>query len=414
MAEISYPLLEILAIIVCLHGLYDKPLHPSVRMAGLAAADAILFLLINGYGLSRSWSLVGYLLIAVYIMLEFPCNLRGFLTGNMLYIVIVSILQLLAAILLLFIPADPPDAVALCLNNGIVVLLTVLLRRYLHKIYLTFLRWNLLTAAIAVIYLAVLLRAILLHKDRMEISQDTILILVTFGIMLGIALFYWQKEREKALQIEMDAKVHKIYDHSYLELIDAIRKRQHEFNNHLQAILCMHYTIHTYSELIQAQIDYCNSMVDNNKFYRLLRGEWPVLSGFLYGKLQEADGKGIRIKYQYRVKKKNDRIPEFVFIEILGILLDNAIEAVEKIPNPIIRLYIEDGEKLKITVANPAETLTSEELSKITKKGYSSKEGHSGLGLNKLEEYAGKYQFRKEISLAFYKKRNWLAVSLEI
>lgn len=414
MAEIGYPLLEILAIIVCLQGLYDKTLHPSVRMVGLAAADVILFLLINGYGLSRSWSLVGYLLIAVYIMLEFPCNLRGFLTGNMLYIVIVSILQLLAAILLLFIPADPPDTVALCMNNGIVVWLTVLLRRYFHKIYLTFLKWNLLTAAIAVIYLAVLLQAILLHKDYMEINQDTILILVTFGIMLGIALYYWQKEREKALQIEMDAKIHKVYDQSYLELIDAIRKRQHEFNNHLQAILCMHYTIHTYSELIEAQVSYSKSIVDNNKLYRLLRGEWPVLSGFLYGKLQEAGSKGIRIKYQYHVKEKNNRIPEFVFIEILGILLDNAIEAVEEIPDPIIRLYVEDREKLKIIIMNPTETLTPEKLSKITKKGYSSKEGHSGLGLNKLEDYAGKYQFRKEINLVFYQQRNWLTVLLEI
>ena len=50
----------------------------------------------------------------------------------------------------------------------------------------------------------------------------------------------------------------------------------------------------------------------------------------------------------------------------------------------------------------------------MTRKGYSDKEGHTGLGLNKLEEYAGRYQFRKEISLVFYKQRNWLAVSLEI
>ena len=90
MAEIIYPLLEAAAIIVCLHGLYDKPLRPSARMAGLLAADAVLFLLINGYGVSRSWSLLGYLLIAVYILLEFPCNLKGFLTGNMLYIGIVK------------------------------------------------------------------------------------------------------------------------------------------------------------------------------------------------------------------------------------------------------------------------------------------------------------------------------------
>lgn len=43
MAEIIYPLLEAAAIIVCLHGLYDKPLRPSARMAGLLAADAVLF-----------------------------------------------------------------------------------------------------------------------------------------------------------------------------------------------------------------------------------------------------------------------------------------------------------------------------------------------------------------------------------
>ncbi len=414
MAEICYPLLEVLAIVICLHGLYDKKFRPSVWMGGLVAADVVLFVLINSYGLGRNWSMLGYLLIAVYIMLEFPYNLRGFLVGNILYIFIISILQLLAALMLLFIPANLEDAVALCMNNGIVVLLTILLYRPFHRLFLMFMKWNPLTVVIGVIYLLVLFRAIFLHKENIEIDQDVLLTLLVFGILFAIAVYYWQKEREKAFQIEMDMKVHKIYDHSYQELIDAIRKRQHEFNNHLQAILCMHYTIHTYSELIQAQLSYCNNIIDNNKFYRLLRGEWPVVSGFLYGKLQEADSKGIRIKYQYSVQKKNDHIPEFVLIEILGILLDNAIEAVEKISDPVIRLYIEDEKKLKIIISNPVEDMTSDKLSKMIKKGYSDKPGHSGLGLSKLEEYTAKYGLKKEMNQLFYEKRNWLAISLEI
>lgn len=72
MAEICYPLLEVLAIVICLHGLYDKKFRPSVWMGGLVAADVVLFVLINSYGLGRNWSMLGYLLIAVYIMLEFP------------------------------------------------------------------------------------------------------------------------------------------------------------------------------------------------------------------------------------------------------------------------------------------------------------------------------------------------------
>lgn len=414
MAEIFYPLLEVLAIVICLHGLYDKTFRPSVWTGGLVAADVVLFVLINSYGLSRSWSMLGYLFIAVYIMIEFPYNFKGFLVGNILYIFIISILQLLAAVMLLFIPANLTDTVALCMNNGIVILLTILLHHPFHRFFLRFMKWNPLTVLIGVIYLLALLRAIFLHKENIEIDQDILLTLLIFGILFAITVYYWQKEREKASQIEMDMKVHKIYDHSFLELIDAIRKRQHEFDNHLQAILCMHYTIHTYSELIQAQLSYCNNIIDNNKFYRLLRGEWPVVSGFLYGKLQEADSKGIRIKYQYSVQKKNDHIPEFVLIEILGILIDNAIEAVEKISDPVIRLYIEDEKKLKIIISNPVEDMTSDKLSKMIKKGYSDKPGHSGLGLSKLEEYAATYGLKKEMNQLFYEKRNWLAISLEI
>ena len=68
----------------------------------------------------------------------------------------------------------------------------------------------------------------------------------------------------------------------YEELIKTIRLRQHEYKNHLAAILATHYTYKSYDKLVKAQAKYCDRLVQENKFTSLLILGDVVLVGFLH------------------------------------------------------------------------------------------------------------------------------------
>jgi two-component system sensor histidine kinase AgrC len=71
----------------------------------------------------------------------------------------------------------------------------------------------------------------------------------------------------------------------------------------------------------------------------------------------------------------------FDFCKILGILLDNAVEAAEKCERKYVRLHMNesDGCVLKVEISNTFSGSVNTE--KIYEKGVSSKENPSGYGL---------------------------------
>ena len=66
-------------------------------------------------------------------------------------------------------------------------------------------------------------------------------------------------------------------------MIKDIRARQHEFDNHMNAILNMHVTIDTYDELVKAQSAYGKSIYDDKvrSDPALLRISDKILAGFI-------------------------------------------------------------------------------------------------------------------------------------
>ena len=67
----------------------------------------------------------------------------------------------------------------------------------------------------------------------------------------------------------------------------------------------------TYDELIANQKQYCNHVVNDNKYERLLKVGNSVLIGFLYGKLLEAEGRGIDVDYDVQCMELNVGLPMY-------------------------------------------------------------------------------------------------------
>ena len=106
-----------------------------------------------------------------------------------------------------------------------------------------------------------------------------------------------------------------------------------------------------------------------------------------------AESVGVKVEYDIAFEGKSD-ISMYDLIDILGILLDNAIEAV-KDSNGLnkIKFQLIEGEQLEICVKNPVEDISNNDIEKFYREGYSTKGDNRGLGLSKIKEYQKKYNY---------------------
>ena len=202
-------------------------------------------------------------------------------------------------------------------------------------------------------------------------------------------IWEWQKTRSESEKRKVQLELNRIYYEAYEGLIQSIRERQHDFKNHLNALEGMIYSIDNYDELVLEQKKYLQSIMGELEPARLLTLiENPLIAGFLNYKVSKAQEMGITTRYHCVLQKRDMGIPEFKLIEMMGILLDNAIEELssESIADRVlvIELMVEDN-IMKFAVSNSYENNNNLDVSKIFENGYSSKGNGRGIGLSKLK-----------------------------
>ncbi len=205
--------------------------------------------------------------------------------------------------------------------------------------------------------------------------------------LLLLVLYNWQKSRAEA---ERKIRISGLYYEAYDELLTLVRERQHDMNNHISAIMGMLYTIDNYEELVSAQRRYLCEVMENNEEARLLLSiENPILVGFIYRKIQNARLCGIRVEYKIAAGEGALHISDYTLVEILGILFDNAMEALTEsnLEEKVIRLDIVDERiRVRVCVANTSREFAPQEMAQFFQKGYSSKGKGHGIGLKKLKK----------------------------
>lgn len=99
------------------------------------------------------------------------------------------------------------------------------------------------------------------------------------------------------------------------------------------------------------------------------------------------------ITFNIECKEAIEEVPIQVFdlVRILGITLDNAIEATTKSVNPLINVaIIKEENQIEFIVQNTSEA-TKEGISRLITAGYSTKKGHLGFGLSNIQEIKKNY-----------------------
>lgn len=265
-----------------------------------------------------------------------------------------------------------------------------------------------------------LIVAIYLMIDFYLSKSLDIKVIVMFGVLIAVillGLIDWSQNYALLRKQEEELKIYKHYIQPLEELTKDIRAKQHEFDNHMNAILNMHVLIDNYDELVEAQSKYCKGLYEGKKQNRantmLLRISDKILAGFLYSKLLRAP-EYLEIEIQVMCRNIITSVSEYSLIEIIGTLVDNAIEASDEKRNQI-RIYLDSqNDKLHFRITNQVEELTMSEVSKFFQKGYSTKvkAGERGLGLYQANMLAKRYG--GEITVELNDEGEYQEISFEV
>lgn len=232
-------------------------------------------------------------------------------------------------------------------------------------------------------------------KYIMDTGVFTIIILY-IGLVLTV-VYQWQRTRYECKQREKELKISNTYNDAIQKLIDIIRKRQHEFHNQIDALYGINMAVDNYDELVQLQREYSNKILKENEDSKILNCiNSPILSGFVYSKIDKAREMGIDVNYDVLYKGDNEVISIYVLVEIIGILMDNAIEAVtanDRMKKRIDFILRDDDKHLKVLVKNEAYNLTRNDIPKLFSSDSSSKGEGRGVGLKKIKDYQKQYGY---------------------
>ena len=241
---------------------------------------------------------------------------------------------------------------------------------------------------------------------------------VMFVLMMAIVawgLAEWQRSNKLLKNQENEIKTYKMYIQPLEELTKEIRARQHEFDNHLNAVLNMHVTIDNYNELVQKQSEYIKDMYieDSRQLIALLKISDKILAGFIYSKVVAAPS-FLSVNIQVRNFEIISTVSEHNLIEIIGTLIDNAYEACTEDMNIVDLILDSDNNQVYFEVRNQVRNLDFNTMSKFFQKGYSAKGTKRGLGLHNAKRIANKYGGDLTVELLTIDGKEYISFKVEI
>ena len=122
----------------------------------------------------------------------------------------------------------------------------------------------------------------------------------------------------------------------------------------------------------------------------------PAIYNILATKYYKADELGISIDLQIFINLNELRLDVYEFCRILGILLDNAIEAASKCEEKLVKIEITDIKPRKCQILTIENTYLDKniDISKLSEKGYTSKtndKNSHGIGLWQVSKMIKKH-----------------------
>ncbi|WP_051552825.1 sensor histidine kinase [Latilactobacillus fuchuensis] len=232
--------------------------------------------------------------------------------------------------------------------------------------------------------------------DHFVIGIDVFLIIQTlFVIYLFMRVLNQQKEKYETQIAKKELDHLKAYTEVLEKNQQQIAKFRHDYKNLLLSFKEASSTGQNakLTEQIETLEDYSNRSLPQDEFdYKALYNiQNSFIKSLLIAKLHRA--KELKIQCHFECQEPIETLPMPIFdgVRMLGILLDNALEAAAESRDKVIDIMIyQDDSQIEFLIKNTYED-ASLALDQLQQKGHSTKAGHSGLGLNTVQEFKQKY-----------------------
>lgn len=189
---------------------------------------------------------------------------------------------------------------------------------------------------------------------------------------------------------EQDLKIHELtsYNKTLSIMYDSIRGFRHDFSNFIQALdgYVKVNNIEGIQKMSASIVQECKN-VNNMEILDPQIINNPAAYSMITNKYYLAQENNVTMNIEVMADLKSVEEYNYEFCRILGILLDNAIEASKNTENKIVNVKIFNDQKLKrklVKIENTYDTSFDIDMDKLFDKGYTSKndtKNEHGLGL---------------------------------
>ncbi|MCI7040885.1 MAG: GHKL domain-containing protein [Lachnospiraceae bacterium] len=415
--SVLFFMFEALAVVFCLHYLYGKVPRLDIKTAIFLVIDVTWMEIVHFLSLGSGWTIIIYPVIAIYCAVEFGFNFKAILINNILYMAILSSIQ--ATIIIAYskvFKIERMQAIDNLLVNFLMFCVVAFLLKHIKMKKLSVIlqsKEKLVMASSIIVGISItLFLGSYKRSDTFDIFYYVVLglsILIIMVVVIDIG-----KQKIKTRETEAELRLHKLYESSFRELIDEICARQHEFDNHINAIYSQHRLYKTYSELVEAQKKYCGEIVAENRYNKVLSKGNPIIIGFLYSKFSEMERRGIIVTYQISIGDLKCNVPVYKMVELLGNLINNAIEAVQEKRGKIHVSMVEECDKIMVEISNENEAIEEKKIKDFFRRGYSEKGERRGYGLYNVGKICEEYSIAITCNNENCNNQTWLTFKLLI
>ncbi|OPZ88151.1 MAG: Sensor histidine kinase CitA [Firmicutes bacterium ADurb.Bin419] len=272
-----------------------------------------------------------------------------------------------------------------------------------------------LTVVINIVLSVLLLFPNLIYIQEVMNTRSTPLLIynsvsLIFVVVLNVVNFLRLGEMEF---LKENAVFQELYIKTLNEMIDSLRGFKHDHNNMMQVISGYIAAqdmdgLKKFHSQMMSESRKLNNIIPLNSYIK----HNPPIYGLLLSKISYSEIKNINLTINVMCKVEFKNIKIYDMCKILGVLLDNAIEAAFESEKKYVELAIrENANKSCLFIEVNNSYSGTVDVESIFKDGYTTKKDHSGFGLWEIQKIINKY---KNCKLHTHARENSFSQRIEI
>lgn len=395
---------EYISIVLCTH----KASRKKIKFSWLSLADFVFYMML--VFISGSFGKpVLYAYWFFYIRIRVVNTWRHTVKSFCIMLCVIPVLQLLIYAVISEKLEDFFNIYIIGISINILIIFVLFLwqEKYMHMLI------NIITKFGKIIFVALfifLFKCVFSYFLQYQVVDSYYVdqLAICFLIIALMLILWINSENEKKHKAE-ELRTYQLYTKTFEDAVTTIRMKQHEFDNHINAIKCMRYTIQDKEELFNEQDKYYDRILKDNKYNKLLKLNLsPILTGYLYSKFTAASAYNINVAYEIQ-DINTDCVAINDLIEIIGILFDNAVDALkEQGDTEMEAKLLKIDNTFIISIANVSSWKTNTEIERFFEYGYSTKGEEHGIGLYRVSTLLKKYKANIQVENITKNEMNYL------